>query len=135
MKSREPGVVTAASENHQATVRQSCRIAARGIRARGRHGATPGERVEAQEFVVDVEVVVRVAGDALDETVDYRVLVERARNGVAATSFELLESLAHGLARSLRELPGVLRAEVTVHKPAAAARLGIEDVSARVALD
>jgi len=64
------------------------RLALAGIHAIGRHGANPGEQVQAQEFVVDLDL-----------------------------------SAVYGL-------EGVLRVVAVVHKPAAAASLGIDDVSA-----
>src|SRR5204863_8396998 len=71
-----------------------------GIRASGRHGANPGEQLEAQEFVIDLVVTLDVDGDSLDDTVDYRALVEAARAAVGAASFQLLETLAAQVARS-----------------------------------
>ena len=106
------------------------RIYVSGIRASGRHGANPGERLEAQEFVVDLDVLVAVRGDALEETADYSVLEAAARTVVEEESFELLESLADAVARSVFGYPGVIRVVAVVHKPGAAALLGVEDVAA-----
>ena len=101
-----------------------------GIRASGRHGANPGEQLEAQDFVVDVSASVSPGGDALDQTVDYREIVEAVRAVVADNSFALLETLAEVLVDSIIALGLVQWATVVVHKPAAAASLGVEDVSA-----
>jgi dihydroneopterin aldolase len=105
-------------------------ISIEGIRAQGRHGANPGEQLEAQEFVVDVEVWVEVQSDHLEGTLDYRAVADRVRRTVEERSFVLLESLAEAVASDLYELEPVLRASAIVHKPNAALSLGVADVSA-----
>ena len=109
----------------------SSRISLRGIRAKGRHGANPGERDRAQDFVVDLDIEVMVAADELERTVDYRLLANAARDAVANSSFVLLESLAEQVALAVQRLEGVASVTATVHKPGAAARMGVADVSAR----
>lgn len=111
------------------------RLILTGIRAAGRHGASPGERGWAQEFLVDLEVTVEVGEDSLDATADYGALVEAARRTVEGTSFELLETLADAVARSVLEFPGVTQVVATVHKPGAARTLGVEDVAAEAAVE
>lgn len=110
-------------------------ISVDGIRALGRHGANPGEQLEVQEFLVDVEVWVDVERDSLTATVDYRAIVARVRDAIETTSFVLLESLAEAVATALIELEPVLRATAVVHKPGAARSLGVADVSVEVTLD
>ncbi|HLB62974.1 MAG TPA: dihydroneopterin aldolase [Actinomycetota bacterium] len=101
-----------------------------GIRASGRHGANPGEKDRPQDFVVDLDVEVSVDGDALDETADYRRIVESVREVVAGESFDLVETLAEAVAASVAHVDRVVGVRVVVHKPAAAASLGIQGVSA-----
>jgi dihydroneopterin aldolase len=108
------------------------RIALAGIVAEGRHGANPGERDETQEFLVDLDIVVNVDSDSLDHTLDYRAAADTARDVVAGTSFELLESLAHAIGRSIYAFEPVASVAVVVHKPHAADSLGLEDVSVEV---
>jgi dihydroneopterin aldolase len=110
-------------------------ISIEGIRATGRHGAVAGERLEPQEFVADVEVWVEVTADSLVATLDYRVIVDRVRETISGTSFVLLEALAEAVATDLMELSKPLRVVVAVHKPRAAASLGVDDLSAEVALE
>ena len=112
----------------------STRILLTGIQAEGRHGANPGERLEAQPFVVDLDVLLEVERDELDGTIDYRALVDLARSTVSSTSVDLLESLAAAVAQALFDLSAVLEVTATVHKPRAARSMGIEDVSAEVTL-
>lgn len=101
-----------------------------GIETAGRHGANPGEKDAPQPFVVDLDVEVAPATDALDATADYRALIRTAREVVAGTSFDLLESLAAAVARAVAAHPGVLRATAVVHKPAAARSSGVQGVAA-----
>jgi len=110
-------------------------ISIQGIRAHGRHGANPGEQLGAQAFLVDVQVWVRVEEDALTGTLDYRTIVDTVRETVGANSFQLLESLAEAVATALLASRLVLRATAVVHKPGAAASLGVADVSAKATLD
>ncbi len=105
------------------------RIFLTGIRANGRHGANPGERDQAQAFVVDLEVAVALGdGDELEDTIDYRAIVAAARDVVGRTSFALIESLAEAIAREVFGFGRVVGVVARVHKPGAAAHLGVEDV-------
>ena len=106
------------------------RVTITGIRAGGRHGANPGERLESQEFVVDLDVLVAVREDSLDATADYAALTDAARDAVASNSFELLETLADAVAHAVFQYEGVMRVTAVVHKPGAAAALGVDDVAA-----
>jgi dihydroneopterin aldolase len=105
------------------------RILVAGIRAQGRHGASPGERDRPQEFVVDLDVTVDPTGDHLDDTVDYRRLADTVREAVESESHQLLETIARSVAEAVRRDPKVLRVAAMVHKPAAADRLGVSDVA------
>jgi dihydroneopterin aldolase len=112
----------------------SSRVVVTGIRAFGRHGADPGERLEAQEFAVDLDVSLEVTEDSLDSTVDYAVLADTVRETVERTSFELLESLAEAVARAVYQFSGIERATAVVHKPGAARSIGADDVSAEATI-
>lgn len=104
-------------------------IHVRGIEVRGRHGANPGERSEPQPFVVDVEAAVEVRSDSIDATIDYGAIADAVRDVVSGTSFELLETLAYEVARTVYGLPRVERATVVIHKPRAAEIVGAADVA------
>jgi dihydroneopterin aldolase len=105
-----------------------------GIGAVGRHGANPGERMEAQEFVVDADVWVTTSADSLTGTFDYREVVQTARQTIEATSYVLLETMAEAVATALLEAGSVERVTVVIHKPGAAKAMGVADVSAEVTL-
>ena len=108
----------------------SARVYLTGIRATGHHGANPGEQLEAQEFVIDLDVTIDVEGDSLDDTVDYRALADAARDAVVGTSFQLLESLAGAVAQAVYQWSNVVRVTAVVHKPGAAEHMDVEDVAA-----
>jgi len=101
-----------------------------GIRAEGRHGARPGEQEQPQPFVVDLDLEVRVGADEIEGTADYRGIVEAVRALIEQRSFDLIETMASALADDLVARDRVARATVVVHKPNAAARLGIDGVAA-----
>ena len=101
-----------------------------GIKAEGRHGAREGERDAPQPFVVDLDLDVEAARDDLETTADYREVVTAVRDLIAKESYAIIETLAERIATAVAALPGVVAARAVVHKPAAAERLGIDDVSA-----
>ena len=106
-----------------------------GIGARGCLGANPGEQDVPHDVVVDLDVEVEVAADSLAATADYRSLIRVAREVVADGSFDLLESLAAAVARTVAAGPGVVRATAIVHKPAAARSNDIQGVAAAFTAD
>lgn len=98
------------------------RITLRRIRAHGRHGAGAHEREHAQPFEIDVVLELDLhdaaQSDDLSRTLDYAALHERLIGTVEATSYSLLERLADDLMAVVFEDRQVLRAEVTIAKPA-----------------
>jgi dihydroneopterin aldolase len=108
----------------------TARLFLTGIGARGHHGANPGEKDEAQDFVVDLDVEVEVTGDAIDATADYRGLIRTARETVEGGRYDLLESIAAAVAAAVAAQAGVVRATAIVHKPAAARSNDVQGVAA-----
>ena len=104
-----------------------------GIRAEGRHGANAGEREQPQPFVVDVEAEVEAGGDTIGETADYREIAGLVRALIEEESHTLIETLARRAAQVVADLDRVRMVRVVVHKPAAADRHGLADVSAEAA--
>ena len=101
-----------------------------GIRTSGHHGANPGEKDQAQDFVVDLDVEVDVTADRIGGTSDYRQLIRTARETVERERFDLLESVANAVAEAVAARPAVIRATAVVHKPAAARSNDVEGVAA-----
>jgi len=94
-----------------------------GLRVRGHHGVYDFERVQGQEFVVDVTLEVdldeAVRTDDVTDTVHYGQLADRLAGIVAGDPVNLIETLADRLATACLAYPRVGVATVTVHKPQA----------------
>jgi dihydroneopterin aldolase len=101
-----------------------------GIHASGRAGVRPGEQDEPQPFVIDLDLEVDVAGDDIDATADYRTIMEAVQEVVDRGSFDLIETMATAVADRVASFPHVTTATAVVHKPNAAASLGIDGVAA-----
>ncbi|WP_409483859.1 2-amino-4-hydroxy-6-hydroxymethyldihydropteridine diphosphokinase [Arsenicicoccus dermatophilus] len=115
----------------------SDRITLTGLRARGRHGVLPEERVLGQEFVVDLvlHLDLRTAAttDDLTTTVSYAEVAETVHALVAGEPLDLIETLAGRIgARLLADHLRLTSAEVTVHKPAAPIAVPFGDVAVTV---
>jgi 7,8-dihydroneopterin aldolase/epimerase/oxygenase len=98
------------------------RITLRGVRVYGRHGANPGERDLTQPFDIEIvtELDLRVAqvSDDLADTLDYAALHRRIVEIVRTRSYALLERLAGDLLDAIFDDARVIRAQVTIEKPA-----------------
>jgi dihydroneopterin aldolase len=101
-----------------------------GIRAEGRHGARDGEKDVPQPFVVDLDIEVDAARDSIEATADYRAISDAVREIVEGGSFDLIEAMADAIAVRISAFPHVEGVTAVVHKPNAAARLGIDGVAA-----
>lgn len=103
-----------------------------GIRGYGYHGVLDSERVEGQEFSVDVTLTVdtaaAAAADDLTRTVDYSNIAELAHARIVGTPHLLIETLAHRIADDIMRVPGVLGTSVAVHKPHAPIPVRFDDV-------
>jgi len=92
------------------------------LRFYGYHGILPEEREEGQPFEVDLELSWDMSGavdsDRLEDTVDYRKVVERVRDAVTSPPVELLEHLAGRILGGLREaFPELTGIVVRARKP------------------
>jgi dihydroneopterin aldolase / 2-amino-4-hydroxy-6-hydroxymethyldihydropteridine diphosphokinase len=114
----------------------SDRILLSGVRARGRHGVLPEERLAGQEFVVDLELElaldVAAATDRVVATVHYGELAERVVEVVGGEPVDLIETLAQRIADTVLGDDLVDRVVVTVHKPDAPIRVPFGDVAVRI---
>lgn len=109
------------------------RIELRGLTVRGNHGVFDHERVEGQDFVVDITVwmdlAAAAASDRLSDTYDYGVLAQRAAEIVAGPPRNLIETVAAEIAEGVMTDERVHAVEVVVHKPAAPIPLQFADVA------
>jgi dihydroneopterin aldolase len=90
-----------------------------GLELFGYHGLNPEERAEGQRFLFDVFVEVddEAASDRLEDTVDYREVLEVVRGVSDSRRFNLLEALAAAVAAELVRRFPIARARVRVRKP------------------
>jgi dihydroneopterin aldolase len=89
-----------------------------GLELVGRHGVNEDERREGQTFVFDVTLeIAEPKEDAIDETIDYRLVRDIVRGINEGESYQLLETLAAAVADALNAELRVKRVRVTVRKP------------------
>jgi len=109
------------------------RISVSGITARGYHGVFEHERVQGQEFVVDVVLQVDVSAaagsDDLADTVDYGGLAAAVAADIEDEPLNLIEALAARIADTCLRFERVTSVEVTVHKPQAPMPVRVADVA------
>ena len=112
------------------------RITLTGVRVRAHHGVLEFERVEGQEFVIDVSVAVDLAAaasaDDLDRTVHYGELAEAVAAAVERDPVDLIETVAERVAAVALGYPAVEEVEVTVHKPEAPINVPFADVAVTI---
>ena len=125
--------VSSAPADARATRTVGGRIAVSGITARGYHGVFEHERVEGQDFVVDVvldlDLATAAVSDDLADTVDYGGLAAAVAADVEAEPLNLIEALAARIADTCLRLERVTTASVTVHKPQAPMPVSVADVA------
>lgn len=113
---------------------QSDRIVLKGIHVYAYVGVLAHERVEGQNFYLDLALYQGYsrAGltDDLDHTVSYAEVALLAKQVVAQSSRQLLEALAEDLAREiLAAYPRLYCIDVTIHKPEAPIETEFSDVT------
>lgn len=91
------------------------------------------ERVEGQDFVVDltvwVDLAAAAASDDLADTLDYGSLAQRAADIIAGPPRNLIETVAAEIAEDVMVDARVHAVEVVVHKPHAPIPLSFSDVA------
>ena len=112
------------------------KVFVRGLKLDAQIGVYAHEKGRTQPLVIDVELDVAVTGwGALSETVNYEIIVAKARAVAAVGHRGLVETFAHHLAEACFEEPRVTRARIRVEKPLAfapdAAGAGVEITAVR----
>ena len=104
-----------------------------GLELPGRHGVEGWERETEQPFVYDVELELpEPSKDEIEDTVDYREIVELVGEISERRHFRLLESLAAAVADSLIERFPADRVRVRVRKPQVQLGAPVEHAAATV---
>ncbi len=114
-------------------------INVKGIKAYGKHGVYDEEKKENQLFLIDVKLILEdtkkvrsnIEKDLITETINYEVVVEKVLKLVKEESFNLIETLALKIVKSLKN-PIIKEIFVTVHKPETLLNKLTEDISVTV---
>jgi 7,8-dihydroneopterin aldolase/epimerase/oxygenase len=89
-----------------------------GLELFGRHGVNDDERRDGQTFLFDVTLeIAEPKEDAIEATIDYRLVRDIVRGVNDAESYRLLETLAAAVANALNTELRVKGVRVTVRKP------------------
>jgi len=114
----------------------SDRIVLTGLRAIGHHGVFEQERIDGQEFVIDVTAHLALhdaaTSDDLAETVNYGELAERVVAAVSTDPVDLIETVAERVAEVALSFARVESVDVTVHKPNAPITVPFDDVAVSI---
>ncbi|MFT3833081.1 MAG: dihydroneopterin aldolase [Micropruina sp.] len=110
------------------------RVRLSGMRFRATHGVYDFERVEAQDFVVDVDCELErpAESDELASTVDYAELSGAIAADVTGQPVNLIETLAERIAATCLSRPQVRAVQVTVHKPGARMPVELTDIAVTI---
>lgn len=111
-------------------------IEIRGLHLRGHLGVTPEERAQEQPLVVSIaaRVDTRLASatDDLGATLDYEEAVREIAKIVSSESYQLVETLADRIARTLLGHGAVLDVWVRVAKPQAPLPEPVDEVAVEI---
>jgi len=110
-----------------------------GLRAFGHHGVFERERIDGQEFIIDVTVWLdtrpAAATDDLAKTINYGELADAIVTEVEKDPVDLIETVADRIASLVLEQPLAIRTQVTLHKPSAPIAVPFADVSITIFRD
>jgi dihydroneopterin aldolase len=104
-----------------------------GLEIQGRHGVEERERETEQPFLYDIELELpEPSADEIEQTADYRRVVELVREVSQRRQFQLLEALAAAVADALVERFAPERVRVRVRKPQVQLGAAVEHAAATV---
>jgi dihydroneopterin aldolase len=96
------------------------RIALLGVKIRPRIGVTPGERRLPQPCQADIvlkgDFSHAAAGDSLEQAINYSTVLRKVQEVAHSREFNLLETLAHVLAREILDAFPARNVTVRVRK-------------------
>lgn len=91
------------------------------VKIRTRLGVPEWERMKTQSVLLDIELAMphrrSCQTDAIEDTIDYGLIVNRLRQQLSASSFRLVEALAENVAKLIMEEFGAPWVKVRVAKP------------------
>ena len=112
-------------------------IQVEGINVYGTHGVYEQEKKKGQEFRIDLQIELRenilnfenYKSESFDNSVNYENLVNEVINVSDNNSFDLIETFAYEILKSLRKYNNISKATVTIHKPNSPLKELVEDIS------
>ncbi len=108
---------------HLTSIKQKMTLGFRELSVLSSIGVMPHELESPQKILltleVDVEIEGRLQSDRLEETVDYAALMQRCVEVAQKRHFRLMETLAQEILHTLGEEFPIMRAVLTIEKPAA----------------
>jgi dihydroneopterin aldolase len=111
-------------------------IEVRGLKLRGRIGVTADERANDQPLVISIaarlDTRAASATDHLSATLDYEEVVREISKIVSTEEFQLLETLADRVARTILDHPHVEDCWVRIAKPEAPLAEEVEEVAVEI---
>ena len=103
-----------------------------GLKGWGFHGVLESERINGQEFIVDVELFFDLShagtSDDLSQTIDYSVVATQVVAIIEGEPFQLIEKLAQQIASRCLDHKLLDSIKVSVHKPSAPITVPFSDV-------
>ena len=107
-----------------------------GLSAFGYHGVFEHEKINGQEFIVDLEITydatAAVATDQIDKALDYGEITKTVKNLIENTRRDLIEVLANDIADEILSLSKVNQVTVNLHKPQAPVEVKVSDISVKI---
>ena len=107
----------------------------KGIRGFGYHGVFESERLNGQEFIVDVEMAAEFENlnDDLNQTIDYSKIIDLVSNEIASNPVNLIETLAERIAIKILDFESkIKKIIITVHKPSAPVSASVSDIAVSI---
>lgn len=108
-----------------------------GIHGFGYHGLFEHERVNGQDFYVDlaleIDLQAAVLSDLVEDTVNYAEIIDLVVVEITTNPISLIEKLAGRIAeRIIESYTKVNSVIVTVHKPKAPVTASIKDIAVQI---
>lgn len=113
------------------------KIEVKGLKLYAYHGVNPEEKIDGQEFILDIKSYLSLdlpcASDNVDDTVSYAKIIKIARRVFLSDKFDLLEKAAQTVADAiLEEFPKIGTVTVEVKKPFAPIKADFDYVSVEI---
>lgn len=112
-------------------------IKVKGLKLYAYHGVNPEEKIEGQEFVLDIKAYFPLdlpcESDSVDDTVSYAKIIKTARRAFLSDKFDLLEKAAQTVVDAiLTDFPKINSVTVEVKKPFAPIKADFDFVSVEI---